>query len=364
MEILILGGTGVMGRKLLEVLDQTDNRITVTSRSGRESVKGNVRYALGNAKELNFLEKLLFQKKYDAIVDFMVYSTEEFRERYKLFLAHTEQYIFISSARVYAQSRDAIKETTPRLLDSSTDEEYLKTDEYALAKARSEDLLCASKKSNYTIIRPSITYGDTRLQLGVLEKENWLYRALRGRSIVFSKDIASKYTAMTAGEDVARGIAAILGREDALGQIFHITSEKSYTWDEILSCYLNTLEKEIGMRPQVIMTDKSVKLKLDTAKYQVIYCRYFNRHFDNSKIRKYIDVDSFTDPMEGLEICLRNFLKNPSFHTINWSIEAWNDKAAHEYTPLKEIPSIRQKLCYLCRRFGLDFLVDFYKRFI
>ena len=40
-------------------------------------------------------------------------------------------------------------------------------------------------------------------QLGVLEKELWLYRALNGRTIVFSKDIAEKSTTLTYGYDVA-----------------------------------------------------------------------------------------------------------------------------------------------------------------
>src|SRR5699024_6282776 len=119
-------------------------------------------------------------------------------------------------------------------------QEYLNTDEYALAKARCEDLLNRSGNKNYTIVRPSITYGPERLQLGVLEKENWLYRALHGRSIVFSEDIASKLTAMTIGEDVAKGIAAITGQESARGEAFHITCETPHTWQEILQYYLET----------------------------------------------------------------------------------------------------------------------------
>ena len=52
-----------------------------------------------------------------------------------------------------------------------------------------ENLLFNSEKNNFTIIRPTITYNTQRLQLGVLEKENWLYRALHGRAIVFSDDV-------------------------------------------------------------------------------------------------------------------------------------------------------------------------------
>lgn len=360
MNLLILGGTGAMGRYLIEVLNDGNNQITITSRSAHSDPDSKIHFLQGNAKEMSFLKDVL-QTPYDVIIDFMAYTTEEFGERYQLFLNAAKQYIFISSARVYAQSDAPITEDTPRLLDVCKDEEYLKTDEYALAKARCENLLAESGKKNYTIIRPSITYGPERLQLGVLEKENWLYRALHGRSIVFSKDIASKYTAMTIGEDVAKGIAAIAGKDSACGETFHITCEKSYIWGEILQRYIQILERH-GIEPKVVMTEKSLNLKIPGRRYQVIYCRYFNRRFDNSKIKKYIDVNAFTQPMDGLERCLEQFLQNPRFGGIDWKLEALNDLAANEKTPLKEIPSIKGKIAYLLYRYRLDSLIRFYRK--
>jgi len=355
MNILVLGGTGAMGEALVRLL-RDENSVTVTSRSKRQSNYKNVRYIEGNAKEIKFLKDIL-SGGYEVIVDFMVYSTAEFKDRYKLFLDYTKQYVFISSARVYGQSDDPITENAQRLLDVLKDEEYLATDEYALAKARCEDLLNSSGKCNYTIIRPSITYGNERLQLGVLEKENWLYRALHGRSIVFSKDIASKYTTMTRAEDVAKGIISLLGRKEALGRSFHITSEKAYTWQEVMERYLKVLEEE-GIKPKVVMTEKSVKLRT-SAKYQVIYCRYFDRRFDNSRMKQFVDIDGFVDPMDGLAEALHNCVENPNFKKIDWGIEAWHDKAADEYTPLKEIPSVKGKIMYILRRNSMDFILDF-----
>lgn len=360
MDILLLGGTGAMGTYLQQLLDNGNNVITVTSRKNHESNVKTIKYIKGNAKDLVFLKQILLNH-YDVIVDFMSYSTADFKLRYELFLNNTKQYVFISSARVYAQSDKLITENCPRLLDVCTDKEYLNTDEYALAKARCEDLLEKSGKKNFTIIRPSITYGDGRLQLGVLEKENWLYRALHGRSIVFSDDIATKLTAMTKGYDVARGISSIIGKEEALGETFHITCEKSYTWQDILFCYMDVLGKH-GFNPKIVMTEKSTKFGLgDAFKYQIIYCRYFNRTFDNSKIKRYVDVDSFTQPIDGLNECLSNFLENPEFRNINWHLEALNDIAAHERTPLKEIPTLKSRVGYICYRYHLGFLIEFLK---
>lgn len=298
--ILIFGGTGAMGTPLVKLLsDNADYDIWVTSRSEHQDFK-NVRYLCGNAQNDDFFKELLKRENWDVIVDFMVYDTPKFEKRYIELLKHCKQYLYISSCRVYAQSEELITENTRRLLDVSTDKKFLSTDEYALTKARQENLLLASNFNNYTIVRPSITYNSHRLQLGVLEKEHWLYRALQGRTIVFSKDMSEKLTTMTLGTDVAKGICGLIGKETALGDIFHITSPKSCKWSDVLNVYLDIIEELTGKKPKVMFTDKSTCFKVKWNIYQLIYCRYYNRAFDNSKIAQYVDINSFEDIEEGI----------------------------------------------------------------
>lgn len=357
MNILILGGTGSMGVPLVKILSK-ENTVYVTSRSKRESTEKTI-YLQGNAKDKEFLLQILSMQHWDAIVDFMIYTEEVLKERLPLFLESTKQYVFISSSRVYAETEGKITENTPRLLEASNDTEYLKTNEYALSKAREEDILLNSGRSNFTIIRPTITYNTYRLQLGVLEKENWLYRAMKGRSIVFSNDINDKITTMTLGNDVSAGIASVVGKEKALGEIFHITCPMSLPWSEVLQTYQNVLQKHFGKEVNVVMTNKSTNLNFKTRIYQVIYCRYFNRTFDNSKIGQYCDVEEFTLPHEGLKKCLEEFLKKPRFGNIPWDIEAVNDRVANERTPLSEIPTLGNKVTYVCYRYNFAFVLKF-----
>lgn len=352
MRILILGGTGAMGNHLVDLFRDTDNEIVITTRANRRS-SYNIKYITGNAKDDEFLNKILHES-WDTIIDFMVYTTIEFKNRINQLLNATSQYIFLSSSRVYAESKEKIKETSPRLLDVSTDQEYLSKDEYSLAKARQEDILKNSGKNNWTIIRPYITYSSNRLQLGILEKEDWLYRALKGRSIVFSEDINSKLTTLTFGLDVAKGIKAIIGDSDALGEVFHITSQTSLLWSEVLNIYLNVLDNYLGYRPKVVLDNLENFQIYHSATYQIMYDRMFNRKFDNSKFAKYVNVDEFTTTEDGLTKCFEKFLLQPTFKQINWRAEALKDRKTKEFTHLCEIHGFKQKVKYLLYRFLIN----------
>ena len=141
--------------------------VYVTTRRERKGV--GITYIQGNAHETAFLSDILRKYHFDVLIDFMIYNTSEFADRVDLLLSSVGQYIFLSSSRVYADSETPITENSPRLLDVYKDEEYLKTDEYALSKARQEDILHRSGNYYWTVIRPYITFSEIRLQLGVLE---------------------------------------------------------------------------------------------------------------------------------------------------------------------------------------------------
>lgn len=350
MNILVLGGTGAMGKHLVSLLADESNHIVVTSRtkSGRDK---NIEYKVGNAKKEAFIDELLAHR-WDVIVDFMVYKTSEFQDRYEKLLNATDHYIYLSSSRVYADSDQPLTENSPRLLDVSTDQDYLATDEYALTKARQENLLFNSSKKNWTIIRPYITYDEERLQLGVLEKEDWLYRAIKGRSIVFSDDINSKMTTVTMGKDVAKGIVAILGKIDAHGEAFHITSSQTISWNKVLDTYLNVLESKLSKRPNVALQKLDSFLKWRSNKYQVIYDRLYDRQFDNTKINKFIDISEFVSPEIGLKQCLEQFIdsRNPKFKHINWKEEAIKDRFQGEKISLIELPNFKTIIKYFIYR--------------
>lgn len=350
MKVLILGGTGTMGTHLVKklVLNYDDDiSVYVTSRKEHESTK-NVNYLLGNAHDAQFLKKITVNN-WDVIVDFMAYSTGEFNNIMPILLNRTSQYIFISSARIYAESNNKlITESTDRLLDVSLDKQFLDSNEYSLEKAKQEDMLKYSGKRNWTIVRPYITYGENKFQLGPFEKDFWLYRALHNKKIIFSADIANKITTLTDGADVAAAIAALIGNPKAMGEDYNITSDYSLSWNEILDIYLDILEKCIGKRPEVFMLDSVEYFKYGVQKYQIKYDRLYNRKFDNSKIKQIINTDSFKTPEVGLSEYLKKFCESsPKMNIIDAGTEAYYDRLAKDKTYLAEFKTIKHKIKYI-----------------
>lgn len=354
MKVLLLGGTGVMGNYMVQLLNDAAITTVVTSRSDRRNF-GQITYVKGNAKDVKFLSEICRQvEKWDTIIDFMSYKTEEFAQRIDILCSATNQYLFMSSARVYGDEEHPIKESSPRLLDCSNDLDFLKTDEYALTKARQENLLIKSKWENYTIIRPCITYGIQRLQLGVLEKEEWLFRALNKKTIVFDAKIANRVTTMTYGRDMAKAIFSLIGNKKANGICINLTTNRLIKWKEVWQIYKLTLKDFLGYEPSIIYVDTNTFLKTRTEelKYQVLYDRVYDRDYDTSLEQNFIDVDKFTQPEEGLKLCLKEFITGRhSFKYINWANEAKKDKLTHEHTSFLRIPGTKNKVLYILYRY-------------
>ena len=353
MKILIFGGTGAMGTPIVRILAEKNCQVFVTTRKSRNSDNQNIKYIMGDAHDLGFVQHILKQQRYDAIVDFMVYWPSEFKERAELFLESTAHYLFLSSSRVYAHSEKSLTEDSPRLLDVCEDAIYLATDEYALAKAREENVLFESKNKNWTIIRPYITYNTERLQLGTLEKDIWLRRALQLQSIPLPKDIANRRTTMTHGDDVAKAMTCLIGNMRAMGEAVHLTGTESMSWQEVLYIYLDVIERKTDHKAKIFMPDDSREIaEIMNNNYQIKYDRLYDRVFDNSKMLSLCGSNLQITPMKtGLTKCLEEFVRNPNWH-IDARSDALFDRCIGEGTELIEFEGVKQKLKYLGWRYA------------
>ncbi|MBL1230700.1 SDR family oxidoreductase [Enterococcus sp. BWB1-3] len=295
--VLLIGGTGAMGVYLVPELLQSGYRVYVTSRRKIESENENLFYIQGNGHDLEFVKEICDGNTISVIIDFMVYSTIEFEERCESLLELSSHYFFLSSYRVFANQDEVITERSPKLLDVVKDSAYLKTDEYALTKARQEVILRNASKRNWTIIRPSITYSKERFQLGALEANLTVGRALRQVPTIIAEPMLDKSTTMTWAGDVAKMIVGLIGNKKSLGEDFNVVTAEHHTWKEVADYYNQVIHLDC------VPINLNDYMRITKRKWQVLYDRLYDRVLDNSKILAYTGLrqENFKPLLEGLK---------------------------------------------------------------
>lgn len=342
-KVLLLGGTGAIGVYLAKPLLSRGYNVYITSRTKQDSQA--VRYLMGNAKDDMFLERVLNEVEPDAIVDFMDYSTNEFSSRLHLLL-QVKHYLFLSSYRVFAEE-SPLTERSPRLLDVCLDKEFLATDEYALHKARCENVLRFSGRRNWTILRPSITYSTNRFQFGCLEANTVCWRSLRGLPVVIPKEMLDKRTILTWGGDVGEMIARLVENKLAHGEDYNLATAESLTWREVAAIYA----ENIGLRYEMCSLREYEAL---TSKYQVRYDRMVDRCVDNSKVLKATGLtqNELMPVRDGLRKELWQFKLNEHYRGFNARQNVMIDKLCGLPPPLRVLTA-QERHAYLGWRYPL-----------
>ncbi len=310
-KVLILGATGAMGRYLVPELVNLNYAVTGVGLDETAPWKVNAKYIQGNAFDKAFLEDLL-KEKFDGIVNFMDYGRYDFADYYKLFLENTKHYLFLSSCRIYDDKEQPIKETSPRLWDSSEDEVLKASHDYCIYKAQNEDLLVDSDYDNWTVVRPATTFSTMRLQLVTLEFSDCVGRALTGKKVVLPIQAKDKPATLSWGGDVGKMIAHILFKEEAKREFYNVCSSEYRTWEEIAEYY----RKLVGL--EAVWVDKEDYLKILSpeesinVRWQLEYARLFRRITDNSKVLALTGLkqEDMKPMYDGLKLEIGNIPEN------------------------------------------------------
>ncbi len=283
-KVLVLGSTGAMGQYLVPELANMGYLVDAVSLDEEKPFNENVKCIRANAKDKAFLEPLLIKNEYDAVVDFMIYGNHDFPDYHELFLNNTGHYIYLSTYRVYANEEVPVKETSPRLLDASCDKELVASNDYCIHKAQGEDLLRASDYRNYTIIRPAITYSKMRYQLVTLEADNTVGRALAGKKVLLPEAAKNCRATMSWAGDVAKMIARLLFKKEAMCETYSVTTSEHHTWGEIADYYKELVGMEVVWGSTEDYVNAAPGNNYLGKLWQLKYDRLFDRVMDNSKI--------------------------------------------------------------------------------
>src|SRR6476646_241602 len=114
MKILFLGGTGNISTECAALLHKNGNEIAILSR-GSAKAPSEYRMLKADRKNPTAMREALAEDQYDVVINFLGFELSDVQNDFAIFSDRTRQYIFISSATVYAKPplRVPISEDAP-----------------------------------------------------------------------------------------------------------------------------------------------------------------------------------------------------------------------------------------------------------
>lgn len=327
MRALLIGGTGTISSAVSRLLVETGWETTLLNRGlRRDRVPEGARLLVGDMADESAVRGLLEGRRFDVVVQFIAYLPDQVERDARLFSGRCGQYVFISSASAYQKppASPFITEGTPLANPFWA---------YSRNKIACEDVLLRHFREDgfpVTLVRPSHTYGDRGVPLGVHGREGtWqeLVRIREGRPVLVHGDGTSLWT-LTHNTDFARGLAGLLGNPRAIGEAVHITSDESLSWNQIY----RIVGAALGREPDLVHVASETLVALDPSlEGPLLGDKSHSVIFDNTKVKALVPgFEAVVRFDRGVRRTLDWVLSHPEVQRIDPDWEAFEDRVIRE----------------------------------
>ncbi len=324
MKILFIGGTGTISMAITRLLAGRGEELYLLNRGNRNGdLPENVHVIRCDISNEEEVKEKLAGMDFDCVGEFIGYEVVQLERDYRLFAGKTRQFIYISSASAYQKPMRGyiITEETP------LDNPYW---EYSRKKKACEEyLFCRYREDGFpvTVVRPSHTYDERKVPLGVHGKKgSWqvLKRIKEGKPVIIHGDGTSLWT-ITHNSDFARAYAGLVGNPAAIGEAFHITTDESISWIEIYGYIADTIGVEL--KPRYISSETLAILgKEYDFRGGLLGDKANSVVFDNSKIKKFVrGFKAEVTAKEGIRRTVEYVLSHAECQPDDEDFDTWCD---------------------------------------
>ena len=329
MRALFIGGTGTISAAIVRrLVNEMDWEVWLINRGNRaHAVPQGVHQITADIHDEADVLKKLGEMTFDVVGEFIGFTPEQVERDWRLFRGRTRQYIYISSASAYHK---------PAASHIITEGTALANPHWAYSRAKiacEEFLMKKYREEGFpvTIVRPSHTYDERHIPLGVHGKNGFwqvIERMRQGKPVIIQGDGSSLWH-VTFNRDFAVGYTALMGNRHAIGEAFQITGDEVLTWDQIYATIADALGVElhayhVASEYLAAVGDKygydlEGNLLGDKA---VCVC------FDNSKLKRLVPDMKTTIPFHvGVRIALDYVLSHPEECQMpDPEFDAWCDR--------------------------------------
>ncbi len=329
MKALFVGGTGVISTAVVDrLVNELHWEVWLINRGNRKNiVPESVHQIVADIhNEADVAEKIK-DLTFDTICEFIGFRVQDVERDYRLFKDKTRQYIFTSSASAYhkpASSYIVNEGTTLSNPYWQYSRDKITCEEFLMKKYREEGF-------PVTIIRPSHTYDERHIPLGVHGKNGFwqiIKRMMEEKPVLIQGDGTSLWT-LTFNKDFAIGYTGLMGNRHAIGETFQITGDETLTWNQIYE----TIADALGVKLNACHV-ASEFLSAVGDRYgfdfegSLIGDKSVSVVFDNTKLKRAVpDMKTTVRFDQGVRIALDYVLSHPEeCQKEDPEFDAWCDR--------------------------------------
>jgi len=332
MKLLVVGGTGVISYAV--VMEALKQGIEVTcinrGRSKSQQLPKEVELIIADYHNKDVITKELKGKYFDAVIDVICYKPSDIEYSVSLFKDVCTQYIFFSSCAVYNKGKgDYVCNEESPLINSIWN--------YSISKVECENKLvelAAKYNLIYTIVRPAVTYGNTRIPYGITPPYGYhgtlIQRIINNKPIVLW-DEGRAFSTITRVEDFAIGLVGLLGNPKAYNEIFNVVGDERYHWKDVI----DELGRILNRHPVYLNISKEqLAQEMPDRKGEILGGRGISQLLDNTKLKSVVPNFKTTIGLaEGLRSTVNYYLENDYLYGIDYRFDAVWDRIAYKYEP-------------------------------
>ena len=293
VNVLILGGTGLISTGIVKALKTRGASITVFNRGQTDDrLPPDIRRLTGDRQNFPAFESAMADAgPWDVVIDMICFRPEEAESAIRAFAGRCGHFIFCSTVCTYGNTQTILPtpEETPQSPHSRYGRDKLACEQLFLRAH-------AGAKIPVTIIRPSHTYGPGG---GIINNVNtdptFLERLRRGHPIVVSGDGHGLWQSAYA-DDVGRAFAFAAANPRCFGEAYNAVADEAVTWDEYI---LRTATALGAPAPRLVHLPTDFLLAVDPKRYATL-AEIFRFHgvYSNAKLKRDVPEFRLTTPFE------------------------------------------------------------------
>jgi nucleoside-diphosphate-sugar epimerase len=324
MKVLFIGGTGIISSACSQLaIDKgLDLYLLNRGKTASRSVPEGAHIITSDINDVDRIRKEINGLHFDSVVDWIVYTKEQLERDILLFRENAGQYIFISSASVYQKPIANLPITESTMIDNPF---WL----YSQNKIACEERLVQAyhqDKFPMTIVRPSHTYDRTLLPFD--GGYTVIDRMRKGKKVIVHGDGTSLWT-LTHHKDFAVGFVGLLGNPHAIGDVYHITSDDSLTWDQIYKIMAQAARVE----PRLVHVPSELIAAFDPEwGAGLLGDKAHSVIFDNTKIKRLVpDFKAVIPFSRGAEEIMDWYDADPTHQVVDPEVDRMVDRIIEAY---------------------------------